>query len=262
MDTKAYATEYMDFMKEVYENDHVLNVSTITLICNLNVDRICMKTFCEHFVEPGIEIKRCKPNKEYELTKRGKLKKSFFNQVTLNYRDISKKSIKVFSNGKLQLTGLTSCLECNQVSKIVNGWLKKYLNDESIVITDMYMGMINSNFSVMTNLDLIRLNTLLNVHDKVRSTYNPESYPAINMKYIDSEKDISVSVFIFGTGNIVITGGKRLGHMREAYRFIHDTISSNRERVCKTNEHIPKVVRVETHIQGYPIRQYMSSIYL
>ena len=261
MNTLSYANEYMAFMKEVHNNNHVLNVSTITLICNLNVDKICMSAFCDKFDEPGIEIKRCKPNKEYELTKRGKLKKSFFNQVTLNYVDISKKSIKVFSNGKLQLTGLTSCLECNRVSNMVIGWLNKYIKDSEIVITNMYMGMINSNFSVMKNLDLIRLNAILNKHDNVMSVYNPESYPAINMKYVDQAKDIAVSVFIFGTGNIVITGGKRLGHMRDAYSFIHKTIDSNKSTVHKTNEHIPKIVKSETHIHGYPIRQYMSCTY-
>lgn len=258
MDTVTYANEYLSFMKEVYDNNHVLNVSTITLICNLNVDKICMSTFCDHFDEPGIEIKRCRPNKEYELTKRGKLKKSFFNQVTLNYVDISKKSIKVFSNGKLQLTGLTSCLECNRVSSMVLGWLNKYIRNQNITITNMYIGMINSNFSVLKNLDLIRLNAILNQNEHVMSLYNPESYPAINMKYNDATKDISVSVFVFGTGNIVITGGKRLAHMRDAYTFVYKIIDSNRDIVCKANDYIPKTVKVETHIHGYPIRQYMS----
>ena len=255
MDTVAYSNEYMRLMKTVHSNNHVLNVSTITLICNLNVDRVCMQTFCENFDESSIEMKRYKRNKEYEVTKRGKIKKSFFNQVTLNYSDISKKSIKVFSNGKLQMTGLTSCLECNQVASMVNGWLKKYLNDDTIRITKMYIGMINSNFSMMTNLDLIRLNVILNQDRHVVSIYNPESYPAINMKYV--REDVSVSVFIFATGNIVITGGKRLGDMRVAYSFVEGVIRAN-PAVCKPDKHTTKTVRKEPYVHGYPIRQCMS----
>lgn len=255
MDTHAYAAEYMDLMKIVHANGNVLNVSTITLICNLNVDRICMQTFCERFHEPNIEMKRYKRNKEFEITKRGKIKKSFFNQVTLNYCDISKKSIKVFSNGKLQLTGLTSCLECNQVAEMVNGWLKKYLDSETICITKMYIGMINSNFSMMTNLDLIKLNGILNIDPRVVSIYNPESYPAINMKYI--HQGVSVSVFIFATGNIVITGGKQLRDMRVAYEFVHDMVTKNKPMVSK-DTYVAKAVRVEPYVRGYPIRQCMS----
>jgi TATA-box binding protein (TBP) (component of TFIID and TFIIIB) len=255
MDTVAYAKEYLDLMKVVHGNGNVLNVSTITLICNLNVERICMQTFCERFDEKGIEMKRYKRNKDFEITKRGKIKKSFFNQVTLNYSDISKKSIKVFSNGKLQITGLTSCLECNKVSDMVNGWLKKYLQ-EDICITKMYIGMINSNFSIMTNLDLVKLNGLLNLVPNVISIYNPESYPAINMKYIAPE--ISVSVFIFATGNIVITGGKKLWDMRVAYEFIHDIVTKHMNIVGKKSEQPSKTVRAEPYVCGYPIRQCMS----
>lgn len=256
MDTVSYADEYMEFMKTVHANNNVLNVSTITLICNLNVDKICMQTFCEHFDETGVEVKRYKRNDEFEITKRGNIKKSFFNQVTLNYCDISKKSIKVFSNGKLQITGITSCLECNKVAEMVNGWLVKYLHDDSIRITDTYIGMLNSNFSMMTNIDLIKLNGVLNHVSHVVSVYNPESYPAINMKYV--KDGTSVSVFIFATGNIVITGGKRLKDMQTAYSFVHDIIHSHRERVCKDDLHNPKATRVEPYVHGYSVRQCMS----
>lgn len=259
MDSLKYAKEYMEFMEEVYKNNHVLNVSTITLICNLNVERLCIATFCEVFNESGVDVKRCKPNKEFEVTKRGKIKKTFFNQVTLNYKDISKKSIKVFSNGKLQITGLTSYLECNYVAQMVTKWLQKALSNTDIKVTHMYVGMINSNFSVKKNLDLVRLNQLLNTHNNVMSIYNPESYPAINMKYIDDT--MSVSIFVFGTGNIVITGGKELEHMRKAYQFIHHVISTNHSMVCKTTKHVPKIKNNEPYVNGYPIRQYMSCMY-
>lgn len=258
----AYAKEYMELMSEVHNNNHILNVSTITLICNLNVERIDMQAFCESFNEPNIEMKRCKPNKSFELTKRGKIKKSFFNQVTLNYRDISKKSIKIFSNGKLQLTGLTSCVECNRVAEFVTNLLCKYLNDKTISVIKMYIGMINSNFSVMKNLDLVSLSGVLNAHKNILSIYNPESYPAINMKYTDVSRELSVSIFIFGTGNIVITGGKRLSDMRTAYNFIHNVINNNHARVVKESPHLPKPIRKEPMIDGYPIRQYMSCTYV
>ena len=115
--------------------------------------------------------------------------------------------------------------------------------------------MINSNFSMMTNLDLIKLNGILNIDPRVVSIYNPESYPAINMKYI--HQGVSVSVFIFATGNIVITGGKQLRDMRVAYEFVHDIVRKNKSMVSK-DTYTAKSARVEPYVRGYPIRQCMS----
>ena len=259
MDLDEYANEYLKFMNTVHKNGHSLNVSTITLICDLNVETICIQTFCENFEEPNITMKVCKPNTEVEVTKRGRVKKSFYNQVTLNYKDISKKSIKIFSNGKLQITGLTSYYECEVLTNYVISILRRTLTNEDISVTRRYVGMINSNFSVKTNLDLQKLNKILNKKVNVMSIYNPESYPAINMKYTQSN-GTTISIFIFGTGNIVITGGKTLAHMRASYDFIYEEILRNHSNVCKKTTYIPKENKVESYIEGYPIRQYMSCV--
>lgn len=259
MDLEEYARDYLNFMDIVHKNGHLLNVSTMTVICNLNVEAICIQTFCENFEEPNINMKVCKPNNEVEVTKRGRVKKSFYNQVTLNYRDISKKSIKVFSNGKLQITGLTSYYESRVLVDYVIRLLRRTLQNDDIGVTRQYVGMINSNFSVKTNLDLQKLNKVLNKKVNVMSIYNPESYPAINMKYNHATNG-TTSIFIFGTGNIVITGGKTLAHMRDSYDFIYEEILKNHTGVCKTTPYIPKEIREESYIDGYPIRQYMSCL--
>lgn len=262
-----YSQQYLDFMSKVYENKHVVNISTITLICNLNVEKIDIKQFTEMFSKPNVQVKISKSNKEYELSKRGKVKKTFFNQVSLNYHDISKKSIKIFSNGKLQITGLSSFYECTLVVKMVIKWLQEIFTEESIELVNAYIGMINSNFSMKKNLDLINLNTILNRNDNIMSIYNPESYPAINMKmqtnvseYVNDQTP-SISIFIFGTGNIVITGGKKLQDIITAYTFIVNTINTNESYVTKNTLHIPKPHKKESILEGYNIRQYMSCIY-
>ena len=53
----------------------------------------------------------------------------------------------------------------------------------------------------------------------------------------------TTSIFIFGTGNIVITGGKTLAHMRDSYDFIYEEILKNHSGVCKTTPYIPKETR-------------------
>lgn len=258
MNTIEYAHEYLSFMNRVHKNGHTLNISTITVVCDLNVDAICIQTFCENFEEPNVTMKVCKPNKGVEVTKRGRVKKSFYNQVTLNYKDISKKSIKVFSNGKLQITGLTSYYESRILVDYITQLVRRTMKNDSIHVNKEYVGMINGNFSVKTNIDLQKLNKILNKKPNVMSIYNPESYPAINMKY--NNGNVTTSIFIFGTGNIVITGAKTLGHMRDSYDFIYKEIIRNHSGVCKTTPYVQKDIRDESYIYGYPVRQYMSCL--
>lgn len=258
MDSRKYAEEYLQFMKTVHRNRHVLNVSTITLICDLNVDNVDICLFCERFNEPGIETKHIPHG--FDRKRNGeRVRKSFYNQVTLNYKDISKKSMKIFSNGKLQITGLTSYFECEQLANYTVQVLHKTLGDPTIAIRRAYIGMINCNFSTGTNLDLYTFNQLLNRHARVMSIYSPESYPAINMKYRNG--DVNTSVFVFGTGNIVITGGKCLSDMKETYEFVHKEIVRNYETVSKNTVHVKKTPRAESHVHGYSVRQYMSCVY-
>ena len=254
MDTKAYAEEFLHFMQQVHRNKHVLNVSTITVICDLDVDDIDIRTFCRHFNEPNIVMKICPHG--FDTTRKGRVRKSFYNQVTLNYKDISKKSMKIFSNGKLQITGLTSLYECEKLTAYTLKVLRHTLNNPDIMIRRSYIGMINCNFSTGTNLGLYKLNILLNRHARVMSIYNPESYPAINMKY-----GSMTSVFIFGTGNIVITGGKCLADIKETYGFINEEIIRNYDTVSKTTEYVKKKPRIEDYVNGYSVRQYMSCVY-
>ena len=111
--------------------------------------------------------------------------------------------------------------------------------------------MINSNFSCNCNLNL-KLFTRLLSYEGYTSRYNPESYPAINLKY---EK---VSVFIFGSGNVVITGSKSIEEIIETYKFITDFMKVNPE-VYKT-VNIKELKKTE-YVNGYPIRQFISCIY-
>ena len=265
MSLEDYSNDYLKLMDNVFHNKHILNVSTITYICNLNVHEIDLKTFIETFEIKQVGTKyakiKMKPfpvHKNFEISKRGKIKKSFFNQITLNFVDINKKSIKIFSNGKLQLTGLTSLFECKNVSMFILELLKFILpNISHINIDKGYIAMLNSNFSVMYNIDLYNFNKILQKQKNCFSVYNPESYPAINFK-INISDDRCLSIFIFGTGNIVITGSKTINEMTIAYKYVTDLLKQN--DVAKCTEYVQKKRRDEPYVDGYNIRQYMSCI--
>lgn len=253
--SKEYADDFFSFMNLIHKNNHNVNVSTITILCHLDVECLDIQAFSNSFTHEHVTIKYSTTPKDFIVTKRGKVKKSFFNQVTLNYEDISKKSIKIFSNGKLQITGIASKVESEHVVSSVVKWINDTLS-LNVKPTKIYMGMINSNFSVGRCIDLTRLNRILNNDEHVVSIYNPESYPAINMKY--TTNDARISVFIFGTGNVVITGAKYIDHITQTYTFLMHTLTQHSEVLRSVNERARKQ---EILIDGYTIRQYQSCVY-
>ena len=240
-----YTSQYFELIDIANKNKHILNISTITLIATLNTNKLNLEHFCNHFRHEHVKIK---------VVETGK-RKYFYNQITLNYKDISKKSIKIFSNGKLQITGLTCAFECNRLLTLIVTWLSNVF-EESIHVIDSYIGMINGNFSVRKPIDLLKFNNLLCNHEQILCIYNPESYPAINIKL--NYGGNRISVFVFGTGNIVITGSKSIPDMKHAYTFI-TSMMKKYPNIYKDYQ-VENIKKVESIVHGYTIRQYLSCI--
>ena len=135
-----------------------ISLSTITMICDLSCS-INIKALSDNFMScnfPICSLKKTKAHDEYELTKRGKTKKSFYNQITINFCDHTKKSIKVFSNGRLQITGLVSVYDAEfavntliKILSISSGSID--VDPQSVYLKDISIAMINSNFSFSFN---------------------------------------------------------------------------------------------------------------
>ena len=240
-----YTSQYFELIDIANKNKHILNISTITLIATLNTNKLNLEHFCSRFKHNNVQIK---------IAENGR-RKYFYNQITLNYKDISKKSIKIFSNGKLQITGLTCAFECNRLLTLIVKWLTNAF-EESIYIIDSYIGMINGNFSIRKPIDLLAFNYLLCNNEHTLCIYNPESYPAINIKL--NHNGNRISVFVFGTGNIVITGSKSIPDMKHAYLFITNMMKKYPNIYKDYNVDIIK--KVESIVHGYTIRQYLSCI--
>lgn len=225
-----FHTTYMDIMsfcmmhKEKYPEFKPLNLSTMTIIGGINTGNIDIKYFSDNFVSPifpACAIKKTKKHGDYVETKRGKIKKSFYNQVTIQYNDITTKSIKLFSNGKLQITGITSLNEASDVSRLMEKILNTTFDTTTFKVTSIEVGMINTNFSFGKRIDIIQLRTILNKYSNVSISYEPDVYPGLKMKYDKT------SVFIFTTGNVLITGVKTLNEIQDALKFVVNNTYAN-----------------------------------
>ena len=263
----SFNKEYLSLMEESYEKMQKydglteLNISTMTMVCDMKID-INLEKLTKNFVRPNSPlcfIKKAKSNKDVTYTKRGKPKKSFYNQTTITISQLTNKSVKVFKNGKLQITGVTSRNDFNETIKIIKTILKNTpeavnpldINYDDIV--ESKIEMINSNFNFFKEIDLkkLRLAMLENKNIKVAS-YNPDVYPGINAKYNDT------SMFIFGTGNIVITGAKSLKEIRDAYDFVSEIICSNKNFHIRPGAGKKISKNLINYKNGYPESVYLA----
>ena len=210
-----------------------LRISTITLCFNLN---------------SNINIKEL--SKKYVSKNNGK----FYNSLIFNwhtkYQLKNIVSVKIFPNGKVQIAGLSNIKSCAYMIRKVNNKCSDYYeNKNESKITDVKIAMINSDFKISNTLNLTNFCSLLSNHS-VQSNgnflsivYQPIKYPAINTKFICNKyleeyfKHIykyslkkkfskSISILIFRSGSIIITGGNDIIDYLEVYKYIINFINN------------------------------------
>ncbi len=198
--------------------------------------------------------------------KRKKKKRAFYNQVTLKicigkvHNNKTKKlvdkyiNIKLFKNGSIQMTGCRGLsdfvvslnilfMELIRKMYIVNPvtmsdmiskqFVSKIDNINLSKIKKIVVEMINSNFKIDLKIDRRKLEALLKKAD-IECLFEPDKHAGVRIKYYNKNKD-KISIFVFESGSIIITGEKYKDHIIEAYEFINNVIDDNRENITKYN---------------------------
>lgn len=98
-------------------------------------------------------------------------------------------------------------------------------------ITDFNIRMINSNCKVPFKINRDILFQLLK-KDKIKCRYDPNSHACVNIRYDITAND-KVSIFVFQSGSIIITGGKTISDINKGYHYIMAIISQHYEAIKK-----------------------------
>jgi len=222
-----------------------MNLENIFEYMNLSYDTIYtikfrgqIKTLCD------------KTRKKFEKKKT----KSFNNQLTVEIKtDFIKNpdhkiSIKIFNNGSIQMSGVKSLQFCNYaLNVLIDNVSKEYgiIQDDKIVdikfvqdsskfnITNFKIDMINSNFKNDYEITREKLFNIL-LDQGVKCTYNPSFHAAVNIKFNPTISTKSVSIFVFQSGNIIITGAKNIVHILESYNYITDIFEKYKDKIQKS----------------------------
>tara|TARA_B100001094_G_scaffold59176_1_gene54666 strand:- start:1610 stop:2461 length:852 start_codon:yes stop_codon:yes gene_type:complete len=163
-------------------------------------------------------------------------------------------SLKIFPNGKFQYAGFNSIHAIRLIPRIVTAEIRKIdgaMQPPITKIEDIKMIQINSCFYLLKDkkkwqIRQITLNELLLKHEHVdcggrviSSTFMPEKYPGINVKFkiaaTASKPESKITLLIFATGSVLINGHNDLTQYREAYYMLCNLIHTHRKELITEN---------------------------
>ena len=204
-----------------------VRITTITM-CSKFLQEIDLKKFRENFTKMGGSITVRRRGSRFRGFEWKMKETAFYNQVTIGYQDVySRKSIKLFPNGSIQVAGCSDLFDCRRILKQLAFILKVVLELGELPPTqDASVKMINTNFS---------LNSSVNLHKVIQKfsspsfkvTFDPDRYSAVKVKFCPKPDQKQVTASIFSTGKIIVTGAQTLDEIAGAYETINKVITTD-----------------------------------
>lgn len=232
-----------------------IKLTTITMISQFKrgINIQFLKTFFEEY---ELKLSR-KEKKKRKFIWRMK-DTTFYNQISLVYEDYhSTKSIKVFPNGSIQVAGCADLFDCKRVIKQLSCMFSRILGKEYIIPEDTFrVVMINSNFSLNKNLNLLQ--TAQKFESVFKTSFEPDRYSAVKVKFRPSEDMKEITTSIFSTGKIIITGAETLKEIAFAYNIIISHILEHKKSILTTDVD-PLKNEVFEIASGYHINQIIET---
>lgn len=198
-------------------------VSTMTITASLNVRRVCRDSMmiALSLVEGDGPLLASEAK-----THKRKRSSVFFNQITMRH---GTKSVKVFYNGSMHVTGCTSPAEFWEVATAVCNFMSDTVapqttdGSEVVCIQGFDVQMINVNFGAGMELYLKGLRDTCAALGYMAS-YDADTYPGLNVKLPIGERH--VTVLLFKSGKVIITGAKTAAELDTAHRMITDVLDA------------------------------------
>jgi TATA-box binding protein (TBP) (component of TFIID and TFIIIB) len=235
-----------------------LRISTMTAVCNIS-NEINLKNCYEkleindiiHFIEfKGFPDKGFS-KKSQKKKRKIKDKKVFYNQITVHVFLDKVINVKIFNNGRIQMTGLKfkdqglKVIDC-LIKEITKYNIDNCIFNDELKLNNYNIVLINSDFDIKykVNRELLHRDIIgLGMY----SSYEPTIYPGVNIKYYDNNiyddgickccnkcngkgkgmgdgdcKKITIAVF--NSGKIIITGGNSFEQVVTSYNFINNLL--------------------------------------
>jgi TATA-box binding protein (TBP) (component of TFIID and TFIIIB) len=230
-----------------------LNVSTISLTFHLNthVNLTYINKYLELNINDICSVDYDGVYRTLRDKKKNKKKKSdnFYNSITLEISPSENKYInfKIFRNGGVQVAGCKNITEANIAINALIRRLSEKIGikceesdklvdiefiENPIEINKLKINLINVNFKIDYNINReIFYNILLS--QSIECYYEKCKHAGVCIKFTPIDKVKPVSIFIFESGSIVITGSKNEKHIIESYNYIINLINQHKKKIQK-----------------------------
>lgn len=209
--------------------------------------------------------------------------KRFDNQLTIiyKYNDESLMNIKMFKNGNIQITGVKSIEDGSKMIDILISLMKEICVNEPTAVKNIdelnnnnyKVALINSDFKVGFEVKRDKLYSILINDYNNKCSFEPCIYPGVKIQYFwnshNHNKDgvcychsqcsvgkndgqgegrcKKVTIAVFQSGCIIITGAQTTEQIDEVYSFICNVLEKHIDYVKKINLNTlaPQVTKVE-----------------
>lgn len=166
-----------------------MQISTMTYVAKFESDKNIQNIY-DKYVNKFIDNDLYIEDKKTKMTKKGKPKKSFGNQMTIKSKS-KRFNMKIFYNKKIQLTGIKSLDDLINIFKRVESALDIIISSPKLVMKNMVTS-IGYEVNLYDMYDHLK-NEDLDVH------YSPEIYPGLKLKYENA------TALVFATGKMIIS---------------------------------------------------------
>lgn len=251
-------------------------ISTITVTGSINTDvdlEVMYNTLSRHtpveisYLEFGknkhdLQSTGVKQNYKARMKKNAIPKKRFDNQLTIVLHFSNNKyNMKLFKNGNIQITGVKSIEKGKAAIDFLISMIKNmYETYEKSIIgcvdslknMNYRIRLINSDFKVNFEIRLDYLFKVVTEKYKIICSYEPCIYPGAKIEYYypnngyckctkfcngKSDTCKKITIAVFQSGCVIITGANKVEHIDTAYAFICEILKDNfntieRKKLC------------------------------
>jgi TATA-box binding protein (TBP) (component of TFIID and TFIIIB) len=237
-----------EFSVKMNPSPSFVRITTITALTKMNIENLDIEKVRDKF-KNGISMN----GKRFIW----KLKENgFYNQATIEYVDkYSKKSVKIFPNCTIHITGCYSLDDCDQVVKQLCSIFNTIFGLTNVQCEKCRIVMINTNFSINSILDLSAIISVMK-RNGCTVSFNPETYSAVKIKFVPGAGMKQITASIFSSGKIIITGAVNLMEILAAYKFILQSIHSESGSRLRDSENVDTF----DYFMGYSISSQWREI--
>jgi TATA-box binding protein (TBP) (component of TFIID and TFIIIB) len=238
-----------------------INIATMTIMGHLSHDHINLLKVVRHFERSDVKQLLCDRGVVFtdlvhpksmitHVNSKKKKKKTFQNSIILKYSEkkpgLNRKAIKIFCNGALHVNGCKRVEEfigvCRIVCDVLNFIYKREQQDASQMFNlgKFDVQLINTNLVVNHKLNLSAVSDFLEMEadDNIQVDYDVSFHPAVNVKNSVNRRD--VTILIFNSGSIIITGVVTAHELVESYKFVTSFLHRHLDNVVSVNDGIEK----------------------